>query len=173
MQVHSLTHISHSTISCSHPGCDCTKGWEGPHCAHREGTYPKPQPVEKADKIAFSLFGFGVALLILGIVHVYDRRRRRRRQGSPMNKSHNRLDYDAFLDECKSSNVYRDTEESESYLDDRYGDDVEASKEESSENESYESEDESYESDGDSYESPDESTSPLYGEPKTHQSEVL
>lgn len=122
----------------SHKGCECTDGWEGPHCGHIAGTYPEAQPVEKKDKIAFSLFGFAVAFYILGTVWFYNRKRRRARasggssssNSSPRNKKssprsfslsprgskkNKKVDYDAFLDEYESSNDYRESGGEESF----------------------------------------------------------
>lgn len=110
------------SLNYRHAGCECTPGWEGPHCAHRAGTFPQtPQEVEKKDKVAFSVFGLAVALYILGTVWFYNRKRRRRQQqgnrSSPTrsrsipkrsNIKNNKLDYDAFLDEYEGSNDYRE-----------------------------------------------------------------
>jgi hypothetical protein len=160
-----------------HPGCECTEGWEGPTCAHLVGTYPQRQPVEQGDKIAFSLFGFGVASLIIGIVVWFNRKRRAHRAAAvlpPKKKGATTHDYDAFLDEYESSNDYHgDSEEnfslSRSYSDfDNVSDseDEESDKEENGDGERNEEED-TYGSEIDlEYHAGGMGASPLYSDPE-------
>lgn len=138
--------------------------------------------MEQGDKIAFSLFGFGVASLIIGIVVWYDKKRRHGASTVhvvlPKTKSNH--DYDAFLDEYESSNVHRgDSEMGENFsLSRSYSDfeTVSSEQDESSEEDGirgYNENDgqESYESDEEEepvmYDSPEEveTASPLYSDP--------
>lgn len=68
-RVVSYSHVNSLSSYRSHPGCECTPDWEGPHCEYIKGTFYK-QPIEKSDKVAFALYGFAISLLIMAVVMV-------------------------------------------------------------------------------------------------------
>ena len=61
----------------SNPGCECTPDWEGPRCEYIQGTFYK-QPIKKSDKVAFALYGFVIALLIIAVVMLVASAQKRR-----------------------------------------------------------------------------------------------
>lgn len=48
-------------------GCECTPGWEGPHCAHVEGTFYKKEPLPM-DQIVYSLLVIILGLITIGVI---------------------------------------------------------------------------------------------------------
>lgn len=136
--------------------------------------------MEQGDKIAFSLFGFGIASLIIGIVVWYNRKRH-----AQLPKKKSSRDFDAFLDEYESSNDYRgDSEEnfslSRSYSDfDNVSDseDEESDEQEDGDNDEGVEEEDSYESEIDLDYAGGRRASPLYSDPEitseTRMGEVL
>jgi hypothetical protein len=137
----------------SSPGCECTPDWEGPHCAFIKGTHYN-QPPEKADKVAFALYGFAIALLIMAVVGVvaFAQKRRMSKPKSKPNVAENK-EKDGLV-----RSVVQDYEHNQQDKgDESYDSD-----------EDYESSDGS-ESSGDEYESDDlelqVENSPLHGVP--------
>lgn len=135
----------------SHPGCECTPDWEGRHCEFIKGTFYK-QPIEKSDKVAFALYGFAIALLIIAVVAFAPKRR--------MSKS--KLDVEKeeekdglFRSVFEDYECNQDDEEESDDNDEEYGS--------SSGNESESSGDECDESDEELQ--AEQSQSPLYGDP--------
>lgn len=120
--------------------------------------------MEQGDKIAFSLFGFGIASIIIGIVVWYNRKRGAQHH-APFPKKKTSRDFDAFLDEYESSNDYRGDGEENFSLSRSYSDFDDVSDSEDGESDEGDEEEDSYESEIDLDYAGGKGTSPLYSDP--------